>query len=547
MKQRLAAALLLVLAACGRTDRHTPAPTQAVAPFPAASDWSWHPMGGLAVIEGEVAEPTELILEGQSIKERRFAETGPVRWEFFRPPPGEAAVLRTSDGRVLARFEFSTAPSRPTVAPAESGTPRLARQPGPATAVAPPAQPPAPAPPEARPPAIQAEAHLRNLPVPSISQRKSQAWPEPSVPPEPPPRTWAEARLRDLPVPTIPQRKSPTWPVPVTPPEPPAPATRTEARLGSLPITPIPGRKPVTIPSAAEAPLSPLRRASKFSPVLAEPVAPVPARPAPAPASLGGPLAGPGQAWPGMGEALNLTRGPAGNKRILLSFDGGSSAEVATQVLDLLKARGVRTTLFLTGTFIQRYPALVRRMAAEGHELGNHTMNHPHFAPGMKRDPKWTRERIQRELLDADAALVRLLGRPMDPFWRAPYGEHTAEIRRWAEELGYRHVGWSEGADTLDWAGPKDRRLYRSGEAIVARLEKRLGKDGDGLIVLMHLGSARELGDRPTEGLGAFIDRARREGWSFVSAGTIVRDLGKPVWDPHQRLALLGASHAQSR
>jgi peptidoglycan/xylan/chitin deacetylase (PgdA/CDA1 family) len=240
-----------------------------------------------------------------------------------------------------------------------------------------------------------------------------------------------------------------------------------------------------------------------------------------------------------MGEALNLTRGPGGRKRLLLSFDGGSNAEVATEILDTLKARGVRTTIFLTGAFIQRFPALVKRMAAEGHELGNHTMNHPHFAPGMKRDPKWTRARVQRELLEADAALVGLLGRPMDPFWRAPYGEHTAEIRRWAEELGYRHVGWSEGADTLDWATPKERSLYRSGDAILQRLRQRLNRDGDGLIVLMHLGSERVEQDRPSAGLGAFMDRASREGWTFVPVGTFLHDLGKPAWDPQQRLALL--------
>ena len=240
-----------------------------------------------------------------------------------------------------------------------------------------------------------------------------------------------------------------------------------------------------------------------------------------------------------MGEALNLTRGPRGRKRLLLSFDGGSSNEVAAEVQDLLNARQVRTTLFLTGAFIQKFPALVKRMAAEGHELGNHTMNHPHFAPGMQRDPKWTRERIQRELLEADAALLRLLGRPMDPVWRAPYGEHTPEIRRWAEELGYRHVGWSEGADTLDWATSKDRRLYRTGEAIVARLQQRLGADGDGLIVLMHLGSERNPGDRPTDGLGAFMDRALRQGWTFVPASAFLADLGKPAWNPQHRLARL--------
>ena len=465
MKLRHAAALLLVLAACGRTQRPEAASTQTVSP-PPLNAWSWHPLGGLAVVEGEVSEPTELVLEGRSILEHRLAERGPVRWEFFRPPPGEPVVLRTADGRELARFEFSLPREHPK---APSVAPRLAR---------------------------------RLEPSPAIAPDTSRPIPEP-----------------------LPMK------------------TRADARLRSLPVAPIPDRNAAAMPSAA-IPIEAPRRASSFVPILVNPVVPRPANPMAPPVSLALPipLTGTPPAWPGMGEALNLTRGPGGLKRMMLSFDGGSSAEVATEVLDLLKARGVRTTFFLTGAFIQRYPALVKRMAAEGHELGNHTMNHPHFAPGMRRDPKWTRERVQHELLEADATLVRLLGRPMDPFWRAPYGEHTVEIRRWAEELGYRHVGWSEGADTLDWAGPKDRRLYRSGEAIVARLQQRLGRDGDGLIVLMHLGSARELGDRPTEGLGAFMDRARKEGWTFVSAGTILHDLGKPSWDPHQRLALLNGA-----
>jgi len=480
MRTRLTATLLLVLTACGRTDRSGQAPPAATtAQSATVGEWTWHPIGGLAVVEGEVAEPTDLVLEGRSIREQRYAEAGPVRWEFFRPPEGETAILRTAEGRELARFTFSLAP-RPRPVPA---APRLARK--------------------------------------------------PVLPPPPTP-----------------------VPAPTAPPAAPAPKARAEARLRPLPVAPIPNRKGRDLPSASEAPSGLRPRASLFTPITVEPVtprvapAPRPAAPPPAPAATVAPVripAGTSSAWPGVGEALNLTRGPGGQKRLLLSFDGGSSAEVAAEVLDLLRARGVRTTLFLTGAFIRRYPALVKRMAAEGHELGNHTMDHPHFAPGMKRDPKWTRERIQRQLLDADAALVSLLGRPMDPYWRAPYGEHTAEIRRWAEELGYRHVGWSEGADTLDWATPKERKLYRSGEAIVARLQQRLGRDGDGLIVLMHLGSGREEGDRPTDGLGAFMDRARKEGWTFVSAGTILRDLGKPAWDPQHRLALLNGSPAQAR
>lgn len=429
--------LFVALMGCERqAARATVAKPASPKPAPSArQDWSWRPVGGVAILEGELAAPTELVLEGRSIREARFAEAGPVRWELFRPPAGETALLRTGSGQILARFNFALPPPS-----------KLAANPKPGPS-APPAAP-------HRAPGIERQVQrVARLAAPAVS---------------------------------------------------PAPASSSS----SAPSLAIPRTARSTAPGAL---------LSAYHPA---------------------PGAG---LWPGMGEALNLTRGPGGQKRLLLSFDGGSNAEVATEILDTLKARGVHTTIFLTGAFIQHFPDLVKRMAAEGHELGNHTMNHPHFAPGMKRDPRWTKERVQRELLEADAALVRLLGRPMDPYWRAPYGEQTAEIRRWAEELGYRHVGWSEGADTLDWATPKERRLYRSGDAILQRLRQRLDRDGDGLIVLMHLGSERVERDRPSAGLGAFMDRAQREGWAFVPASAFLHDLGKPVWDPQLRLAFLQA------
>ncbi|MEI6592900.1 MAG: polysaccharide deacetylase family protein, partial [Holophagaceae bacterium] len=396
----------------------------------------------------------------------------------------------------------------------------------------------------------RAETFLPSAPVPPLAARTpqtlprtDQAPPTKPTPALPPARARAETYLPSAPIPALPERK----PLALTrtdQPPPPRSAIPTlpawaqiETSLPSTHLTPLAGRR---VAAAGAPEMAPTPRRSTAAPNLLETL---PARPPQTPL----PLQTQVPAWPGAGEALNLTRGPAGRKRLLLSFDGGSNAEVATQILDLLRARKVRSTFFLTGAFIQHHPALVRRMAAEGHELGNHTLSHPHFAPGMKRDPKWTRERFQQQLLDADMALLRLLGRPMDPLWRAPYGEHTAELRRWAEEVGYRHVGWSEGADTLDWATRRERSLYRSGEAILERLRKRLDKDGDGLIVLMHLGSERSDGDRPSEGLGAFMDRAVQEGWTFATAGDFVRDLGKPAWDPRQRLGVLGAAPSRGR
>ena len=538
MRLRAAALPLLLLVACGREQAPEPKPPAAVMPASPLTPWSWHPLGSWAVIEGEVDRDTELRLEGASIRERRFAELGPVRWEFLRPPEGQTAVLLTGEGVELARFTFATTPPAATPKPV-----------GPTPAPIPTPKP-APLPARPTPPSTRAESGLPSTPVPPLPERKPLTLPRtdqaPSTRPAPtlpPARARAETFLPSAPVPALPERKPLTLPrtdqAPVTRSAAPTlPAwAQTETTLPSSHLTPLAGRRAATTGAPETAPTA---RRSTATPNLLETL---PARPPQAPQ----PLQTQVPAWPGAGEALNLTRGPTGRKRLLLSFDGGSNAEVAAQILDLLKARRVHSTFFLTGAFIQHYPALVRRMAAEGHELGNHTLSHPHFAPGMKRDPKWTRERFQQQLFDADTALLRLLGRPMDPLWRAPYGEHTAELRRWAEEVGYRHVGWSEGADTLDWATRRERNLYRSGEAILERLRKRLDKDGDGLIVLMHLGSERSDGDRPSEGLGAFMDRALKEGWTFVTAGDFVRDLGKPAWDARQRVGLLGTPPPKGR
>lgn len=451
-----AAAAVLLLSACGRRQEALPPPVLAEVPE-APAPWTWHGLGNLVVIEGEVPAETDLFLEGRSIRHSRAAELGPVRWEVLRPPKGEVATLRDGDGRLLATFHF-TGEREP---PSAEAPKRLARAP----------QPPPPAP----------------APRPSAA-----------APPAPRP----EPRRASAPAP--------------------------EVRLGPVPA-PLPKLAARRDPAPPEL----------WEPARPQPAAPRPGPAGPAPAAAAGHPLSAAVAWPGMGEALNLTHGPRSRRTILLSFDGGSNSEGAAEILDALKARGIRTTLFLTGTFVKKFPQLVRRMAAEGHELGNHTLNHPHFAPNMRRDPKWTKERVQEELLAADRALVQLLGRPMDPVWRAPYGEHTAEIRRWVEELGYRHVGWSEGADSLDWATPRERKLYRSGDAILQRLQGRIEKQGEGLIVLMHLGSERDERDRPAAKLGAFLDQARSQGWTFVTAGEMLRDLGKPAWDRAPRMALI--------
>jgi peptidoglycan/xylan/chitin deacetylase (PgdA/CDA1 family) len=80
----------------------------------------------------------------------------------------------------------------------------------------------------------------------------------------------------------------------------------------------------------------------------------------------------------------------------------------------------------------------------------------------------------------------------MAPIWRAPFGEHNPEIRRWAAEQGYWHVGWTGGRgglDGMDWITDPRSRGYRPAERLLTRLVQRAENGG---IVLLHLGSDRQ-------------------------------------------------------
>jgi len=567
----VAAAVLATVPGCRRKPPPPPPAPAVTVPDSPAEPWAWHKVGGVLVVTGEADKPLDLVLKGRYLNERTHAEFGPMRWEMYAPPQGEVAELRTGEGVLLARWDFdhplpepAQAPPAPRPAAAQAKPrPRAPRPAGKATPTAPSVAPTAA---KLQPPRPWPDTHLplakgpapRPLKVAKAALPAPRPVPAPAPLPAPakpqPPRPWPDTHLPlakgPAPRPLKVAKAAPPAPRPVPAPvPPPAPVKPQPPRPWPdthLPLAQGPAPRPLKAAEAAPAP-RPVPPPAPLVPREAPRTA-LPAPPAAEPTPPPRPALPPdlSMEWPGAGEALNLVRGPRGSHWVCLTFDGGSTAEVAADVLDALKERGIRTTFFLTGAFIQKYPDLVRRIDREGHEIGNHTMDHPHFAPRGRRDPRWTKDRFQQQLLQADALLLKLLGRPMDPYWRAPYGENTAELRKWAEELGYRHVYWSEGADTLDWATPKERRLYHTGDAILDRLHERMGRnDGDGLIVLMHLGSGRPESDRPARVLGPFLDRALDEGWNFVNIGAYLKEAGKPVWNSSRRLATLGQNAAR--
>jgi peptidoglycan/xylan/chitin deacetylase (PgdA/CDA1 family) len=276
---------------------------------------------------------------------------------------------------------------------------------------------------------------------------------------------------------------------------------------------------------------------------LRPPTAPAPETPAPPPRRLerARPRPAPRR------SAEDVVRGNPRVPAIAFTFDGGDDANVAGEILDSLRTRGVRSTVFLTGQFIRRHPDIVRRIVMEGHEVGNHLDTHPHLTTyGQDRRqrtlPGVTREFLHDQFRRAEEGLRGLTGHHMAPFWRAPFGEHNGEIRAWAAEIGYRHISWTRGAgaaedlDTRDWVADRSSRSYRSREEIVDRLLAFGQGRPEGLnggIVLMHLGTNRR-SDRPHEALPKILATLQGRGYRLVNVSELLRheDADAPAQAP---------------
>ena len=103
-----------------------------------------------------------------------------------------------------------------------------------------------------------------------------------------------------------------------------------------------------------------------------------------------------------------------GDRYAALTFDDGPSPTCTPILLDGLRERGVHATFFLIGSKIDGQEELVRRMQAEGHQIGNHSYDHVML---QKTDTA----SALRDLARCDAALQQLLGE--GTYWvRPPYG-----------------------------------------------------------------------------------------------------------------------------
>ncbi|MEV6153133.1 polysaccharide deacetylase family protein [Nonomuraea sp. NPDC052129] len=189
-------------------------------------------------------------------------------------------------------------------------------------------------------------------------------------------------------------------------------------------------------------------------------------------------------------------------KCVALTFDDGPG-EYTARLLDLLSARKVRATFFVVGQMVAAHGGaqLVRRIVAEGHELGNHTWNHPPLTGltdrGLRFQLKHTNDLVEH----VTGVRMRVM--------RPPYGATNRRVAAEARRLGLAQVLWS--VDTLDW---QDR--------VPALVARRAGKAAVGSIVLMH-----DIHRSTVQAVPALLDLLAKKGCTPVTISELYG--GTPV------------------
>ena len=199
---------------------------------------------------------------------------------------------------------------------------------------------------------------------------------------------------------------------------------------------------------------------------------------------------------PIFGRPITRLRSPG--RVVALTFDDGQNPDATPLILDALAARGVKATFFILGRHAEAWPDLVKRVADEGHAVGNHGFFHRklHF-----KSPAYVRRDLELGTRAIEAAAhVR------PTVFRAPHGFRSPWVTRIARSLGQRTVGWSLGVWDSD----------RPGVDVIA--DRTVNGARAGSILLLHDGDGYDpRGDRvqTARAVPLIVDRLLEQGYRF--------------------------------
>lgn len=187
--------------------------------------------------------------------------------------------------------------------------------------------------------------------------------------------------------------------------------------------------------------------------------------------------------------------GDTNQKEIYITFDAGFESGNTEKILDALKKHGVKATFFLVGNYFETQPELVKRIAEEGHTIGNHTYSHPDMSKIGDI------QSFQTELQKNEALYRDILGSEMPKLYRPPQGKFCEENLKMARQLGYSTVFWSLAY--VDWYTDDQPTPEQAFSKLLPRIHP-------GAVVLLHSTSSTN-----AEILDELLTKWEETGYSF--------------------------------
>ena len=187
-------------------------------------------------------------------------------------------------------------------------------------------------------------------------------------------------------------------------------------------------------------------------------------------------------------------------KKIAVSFDAAWGNEETQALIDILKEYNVKTTFFVVGAWVDKYPESVKALTAAGHEVCNHSNTHPHM-------PKLSQTDMEKQIVSCNEKIKSVTGvAPL--LFRPPYGDYNNAVVKTVRDLGMYPIQWD--VDSLDWKDPTPQQIA----------ERVTSKVKPGSIVLFHNGAKNTPAALPT-----VLKTLQSQGYSIVPVSQlIVRD-----------------------
>ena len=198
---------------------------------------------------------------------------------------------------------------------------------------------------------------------------------------------------------------------------------------------------------------------------------------------------------------VEVDHGSTKRKEVALTFDAGSDWKPVRKIVTTLASENIKTTFFLTGEWVKKNPRSTHLIADSGHELGNHSWDHPAFT-------KLSDDEIKDQLRRTDEVIKETVGRPTEPYFRPPLGARDTRVKRVVGNEGYMTIYW-----TLDSRDSVDKGI--TAEQIRDRV---ISKATPGSIVLLHCGS-----QATADALPEIIKGLKEKGMNIVPVSRLIQ------------------------